>query len=380
MPTILHTADIHLGAPLGWLGDRASDQRDQLRQTFRALIDMTRDEDADCLLVAGDLFDSNRPPASSVRFVMRELARLSQASEAHVVLLPGSHDHLGEGSVYECYASEFEQIDRVSVLGLAGVSTVSIPRAGLAIHGSPPTSNRSSEHQMRSLHPDPESNYNIAVLHGSVDLVPGAPDDHPISREELRAPGWSYVALGHWHSWKQIDGGDAPAVYPGAPEIVAPDQAGAGYVARVALSRDGTQVSQVAVAARRVAETTIDVAGAQDTIEVARRVRSAVPAEPDTILRIALTGLIPLDSSFDARLLLEELKGDYFQVLPPKQSYHIRLTETDMDALPERLVIGRYVRLMRDSIADAESDGEREELEAALQLGVALLQGKDVLS
>ncbi len=380
MPTIIHTADVHLGAPLGWLGDRAGDQRNQLRLTFRSLIDMTREEDADCLLIAGDLFDSNRPPASEVRFVMRELARLTGASEAHVVLLPGSHDHAGEGSVYECYADEFEQIDRVSVLGIGGVTSVRVPRAGLSVHGAPPRSNRSSEHQMLSLRPDPESNHNIAVLHGSVDLVPGAPDDHPILREELRAPGWSYVALGHWHSWKQIDGGDAPAVYPGAPEIVAPDQAGSGYVARVTLNRDGTRVSQVAVAERQLAVATVDVAGAQDTIEVARRVRTAVPASPDTILRTALTGLIPLDSSFDVRVLLEELKGDYFQVLPPKQSYHVRLTDADMDALPERLVIGRYVRLMRVSIAEATSDAERDELEAALQLGVALLQGKDVLS
>ncbi len=124
----------------------------------------------------------------------------------------------------------------------------------------------------------------------------------------------------------------------------------------------------------------IDMAGAQDTVEIARRVRAAVAPSADTILRIALTGLVPLDSSFDVRVLLEELKGDYFQVLPPKQSYHVRLTDADMDALPERLVIGRYVRLMRDSIAEAQSDVERDELEGALQLGVALLQGKDVLS
>ncbi len=380
MPTIIHTADVHIGAPLGWLGDRASDQRDQIRQTFRSIIDMTREEDADCLLIAGDLFDSNRPPASAVRFVMRELARLTEASEAHIVLLPGSHDHAGEGSVYECYANEFAQIERVSILGGADSGTVRIPRAGLALHGRPATSNRSTERQMSSLRPDTESNYNVAVLHGSVDLVPGAPDDHPISREELKAPGWSYVALGHWHSWKEVDAGDAPVVYPGAPEVVAPDQTGSGYVARVSMGRDGTRVTQVRVGVRELAEASIDVAGAPDTVEVARRVRSAAKPSPNMILRIALTGLIPLDSSFDVRVLLEELKGDYFQVLPPKHSYHVRLTDADLDALPERLVIGRYVRLMRDSIAEAGTERERDELEGALQLGVALLQGKDVLA
>jgi exonuclease SbcD len=380
VPTIIHTADVHLGAPLGWLGDRAGDQREQLRQTFRKIIDLTREEDADCLLVAGDLFDNNRPPASVVRFVLRELSRLTDSCEAHVVLLPGSHDHAGDESVYECYGNEFAQIDRVSVLAGGGASTVRIPRAGLALHGRPATANRSSERQMSALRPDTESNYNVAVLHGSVDIVPCAPDDHPISREELRASGWSYVALGHWHSWKEIAAADAPAVYPGAPEIVAPDQTGSGSVARVAMGRDGTRVSQVRVGARQVADVSIDVAGAQDTVEVARRIRSAAPAKPDTILRAVLTGVIPIDSSFDVRVLLEDLRGDYFHVLPPKQSYHVRLTDADLDALPERLVIGRYVRLMRESIASAGSERERAELEGALQMGVALLQGKDVLS
>lgn len=380
MPTIIHTADVHLGAPLGWLGERATDQRDQLRQTFRSVIDMTRDEDADCLIIAGDLFDSNRPPASTVRFVMRELARLTDGSEAHVILLPGSHDHAGDGSVYECYSSELAQIDRVSVLGVSGVTEARVPRAGLVVHGRPAAASRSSERQMAALTPDPEANHNIAVLHGSVDVVPGASDDHPISREELRAPGWSYVALGHWHSWKEIEGGDTPAVYPGAPEIVAPDQTGSGYVARVSIGHGGTTVAQVRVAKRLLADAVIDVAGATDTVEVAHRVRSAVPPESETILRLALSGLIPLDSSFDARVLLEELKGDYFQVLPPRESFHVRLTDADLDGLPERLVVGRYVRLMRQKIDAAESDANRDELEAALQMGVALLQGKDVLS
>ncbi len=380
MPTLIHTADVHLGAPLGWLGERAADQREELRRTFRRIVDLTREEDADCLIVAGDLFDGNRPPASAVRFVLRELARLTDACEAQVVILPGSHDHAGEASVFRCYQSDFEQLDRVSILEGGVGGRVRLPRAGLTIHGAPPVSERSNTHQMGSLTPDPESTYNIAVLHGSLDLVPGAPDDHPILRSELETPGWSYFALGHWHSWKEIEVNGVPGVYPGAPEIVAPDQAGAGFVARVSLSRDGTRVTQARVAARSVADASISVDGAIDAKEVAQRVRTAVPPDADTILRMALTGLLRLDATLDTRALVEELRADYFEVLPPRESYHVRLEDADLDALPERLVIGRFVRLMRDSIESTEDDRTRDEMEAALQLGVALLQGKDVLS
>ncbi|MCD4690907.1 metallophosphoesterase [bacterium] len=136
MPTIIHTADVHLGAPLGWLGGRAAEQREQLRKTFAGIVDLVIGENADCLLVAGDLFDSNRPPASAVRFVLRELARLTESCDAHAVLLPGSHDHAGEGSVYDCYASEFEEIDRVSIIGGSKGGIVRVPRARLRFMGS----------------------------------------------------------------------------------------------------------------------------------------------------------------------------------------------------------------------------------------------------
>ena len=95
MPIIIHTSDVHLGAPLGWLGPRAAEQREELRRTLSKIVDLAIDQHADALVVAGDLFHSNNPSAATVRFVLRELARLTSESRASAVLLPGSHDSLG---------------------------------------------------------------------------------------------------------------------------------------------------------------------------------------------------------------------------------------------------------------------------------------------
>jgi DNA repair exonuclease SbcCD nuclease subunit len=371
---------VHLGAPLGWLGARASDQREQLRQTFRSIIDLTIQEDADCLIIAGDLFDSNRPPGSAVRFVLRELARLGDSSETYTVILPGSHDHMGDGSVFSCYSNEFAQIERVHILGAHDVRSVVIPRASLVVHGDPPRSNSSSEHRLAKLRPQADHEYNVAVAHGSVDVVPVEPEDHPISRDELLAPGWSYFALGHWHSWREIEGKGAPAVYPGAPEVIAADQAGSGHVARISLGGEGVEVTKVRVGARTVSSVQIDVGGAMDTDEVARRVATEHPKDVNAILSMTLTGLMPVGSGFEPEALLEVLKPDYFHVRLPRLNYEVRLSHDDLEALPERLVIGRFVRLMKEQIDAAEDSNDREDLEAALQMGVALLQGKDVLA
>lgn len=379
MPTVIHTSDSHLGAPLAWMGKGAAEQREQLKRTFAAVIDLAIDESASCLIIAGDLFDSNRPPASAVRFAIRELTRLTIDTEASIVLLPGSHDHLSENSVYTSYRDEFSQVAGLTVLGVSGETCARDERLGIAVHGQAPRSNRSSIHQLADLSPDPDIPFNIAVAHGSVTIVPGAEEDHPITQDELSAPGWAYFALGHWHSWREIKTDGAPAVYPGAPELMAADQGGSGHVAKIELRGSGARVSQVRVGARVVAEARTDVSDALDTADVVRRVIRDAPADPGAVLRLTLTGLLDVSSAFDEQELMDALADQYFAVCQPTMNYHVRLTDADLNDLPEHLVVGRFVRLMRERFEQAGADQERGEIEAALQLGVALLEGKDVL-
>lgn len=380
MPILIHTADVHLGAPLGWLGPRATEQRQHLRRTLSAVVDLALSERADCLLIAGDLFDSNSPPTSDVRFALQEFARLTAAGSAEVVVLPGSHDYLGPASVYASYRRDFQQVRGLSVLGLDGLGSVDVERIGLSIRGNPPRSNRSSGHQLAGLSPDPRFAHNVAALHGSVDILPIAVDDHPIEQGELAAPGWSYFALGHWHSWREIEGASAPAVYPGAPEVIAVDQVGSGHVARVELGPAGTSVEQIRVGARSIVAVRTDVTDAPDADVVAEEIRAKTLPDRDAIVRLTLSGLLAVDSAFDVDALVEALASDYFHVAIAERAFHIRLEDHELADLPERLVIGRFARLMRTKMVEAATDTERGEIEDALQLGAALLQGKDVLA
>jgi exonuclease SbcD len=377
---IIHTSDVHLGAPLGWLGRRAGEQRDALKKAWTTIVDRALSERVDCLIVAGDLFDSNNPPASAVRFVLKELDRLSTASETEVVILPGSHDFLSLGSVYASYEREFRRLPRVTVLGLDGRSTVVLKRSGVAVHGNPPRSNRSSERQFARLRPNADAQWNVAVGHGTVEVVPGAADDHPIALSELSSRDWSYVALGHWHSWREIEGTTALALYPGAPETVAADQTGAGHAALVVLDETGASASKIRVGARSIAEAVVDVSGASDAAEVAERVRRAARPDGNTIVRLDLLGLLNLDSGFDESELLEQISSDYFHVAIRRRAFHVASEDADLSDLPERFVIGRFARILREQLAAAPTEPEKQEIEDALKLGVALLQGKDVIA
>lgn len=380
MTRIIHTSDVHLGAPLGWLGRRAGEQREALKKAWATVVDRALSERADCLIVAGDLFDSNNPPASAVRFVLKELDRLTMASETETVILPGSHDFLSLGSVYASYEREFRRLPRVTVLGLDGRSTVVLKRSGVAVHGNPPRSNRSSERQFARLRPSAESQWNIAIGHGTVEVVPGAADDHPIALSELSSLDWSYVALGHWHSWREIEGTTALALYPGAPEAVAADQVGSGHAALVVLDEMGVSASKLRIGTRLITEAIVDVSGASDAAEVAERVRRSAPPNSDTIVRLDLLGLLNLDSGFEESELLEQLSSDYFHVAIRRRAFHVASADADLSDLPERFVIGRFARILREQLGAAPTEPEKQDIEDALKLGVALLQGKDVIA
>jgi DNA repair exonuclease SbcCD nuclease subunit len=377
VPIIIHTSDVHLGAPLGWLGPRAAEQREELRRTLSKIVDLSIDQHADALVVAGNLFHSNNPSAATVRFVLREFSRLTSESRAHVVLLPGSHDSLDIESIYTSYRAEFGRLERVSVLGVDGVNSVAVDHAGLMIHGDPLLSQRLDGNSV-TLTPNPELAFNVAVMHSSIDEQ-DTESGAAVLPLKLPEGKWSYFALGHRRSWHEVAGTKSPAVYPGSPELVAVEEGTQGHIARVELRASGANVTKVRVGARSVIEARIEVTGATDSFSIAQRVRQQSHADPNAVLRLVLTGSTSAKAGIDDDDLIEELANDYFFVCPPVRDYHVDVSDNDLAQLPERLVVGRFARHMRSRLEEAQSEEERQEIEDALQLGVALLQGKDVI-
>ncbi len=91
---LLHTSDLQLDAPFTFLGVGGQRHRKQLLDTFSSVVELS--EGVDLLVIAGDLFDSNRPLQSTIDLVTRVLGKLS----IPVCILPGNHDFYNEKSVY----------------------------------------------------------------------------------------------------------------------------------------------------------------------------------------------------------------------------------------------------------------------------------------
>ena len=67
-----------------------------VRGAFRGVIDLANRQDADLLLIVGDLFDSSRVSAEALDFALSMI----EAAQMPAVMIPGNHDAHDERSIY----------------------------------------------------------------------------------------------------------------------------------------------------------------------------------------------------------------------------------------------------------------------------------------
>lgn len=222
--TIVHSSDLHLH-------ERA---RGDALLPLRRVLRTAADARADALLLAGDIFDSNRLAASFVE----EAIGLMEALPAPVVVLPGNHDCLIPGSAWLSPAAAGAR--NLVVLGSSVDEVAAFPHLRLEIWGR---AHRDHADMSPLRHPAPRrADRRIDAGHGH-----WVRDDHDrhhswlIHEEDIAAVDADYVALGHWDVPQRVGNGHVPAYYSGSPAV-------AGTVNVVSFAEGGTTVARVALA------------------------------------------------------------------------------------------------------------------------------------
>jgi DNA repair protein SbcD/Mre11 len=214
---LVHLADLHLGfrqyqrfTSMG-INQRESD----VALAFRKAIDKTIELQPDIVLFAGDVFHNVRPTNPAIIHAFKQLSRLTQMlPDATVVMVAGNHD-TPRTSETGCLLKLFKPLGITVVDGTyeyveckdRDLSILAVPDMGGAAHPV--------------LRPQGGFRYNVLLLHGEIEgLLPpqlgmAERGSMEISRQELGAQNWDYVALGHYHVWREV----APnAFYSGALE------------------------------------------------------------------------------------------------------------------------------------------------------------------
>ncbi len=84
---ILHTADWHLGKRL-----ERFERLEEQQQVMQEICEIADRQEADLVLIAGDLFDTFNPPTQATELFYRTVKRLSKDGARPVVAIAGNHD------------------------------------------------------------------------------------------------------------------------------------------------------------------------------------------------------------------------------------------------------------------------------------------------
>ena len=214
---LVHLSDLHLGyrqyqrqTPAG-INQREAD----VAGAFARAVDRTVALRPDVVVIAGDVFHTVRPTNPAILHAFTQFSRLrASLPGTPIIVVAGNHD-TPRSTETGCILRLFRPLDVDVVDGEA--QRFAYPELGLAVLAVPDVPGGPRV----KLEPDPSARYNVLLLHGEVEgMLPAhaAAVDRAsveISREELGLPGWSYVALGHYHVHREI----APnAYYSGSVE------------------------------------------------------------------------------------------------------------------------------------------------------------------
>lgn len=362
---LLHTADVHLGRPFSGLGRKGQELRDTQLKTLGRMVETAASEKADCIVVAGDLFDSNEVSGGLVRKVVRVFSEIDQVP---VLVLPGTHDLLDDTSVY--LRKEFEESPNVYIFGLDGDS---FEIDGATVTGYPNDSKQGGIRPLKKLKPDPGTDVNVAVVHASVAIKgKHSPDDYLVNLEDISRSGFTYVALGHWHRRGDYSSGGTAAWYPGAPEPLKFDEGdGAGDILLVDIDTKKVNVEPRHMGTFSWLEKTYDVSKYPPGGPLESELKKL--ADTEALLRLHLRGVAPKGVRVDPAVIEADLEGEFFHL--EVEASRVGYPVNDLERFPSGTVGALFVQDMKKRIRSTRNPEQKALLEEALYRGAGYLAG-----
>ncbi len=366
---LIHIADVHLlmapekGTSLEHVREK------ELWETFGGIIDVCNREQADLLLIAGDLF--HRAPRQKD---LKEVNYLfSKLKGTRVVLIAGNHDYIGTSSYYR----NFPWNAGVHFLEDEALTHVTFPDLRTTVYGFSYHTRDIREARYDDVMPAGDG-ISILLAHG------GDAKDVPINYRKLGANGFDYVAMGHIHKPEIM--ADYRMAYAGSPEPLDKNETGAHGYMQVVISGDAegkqtTQITFVPFAKRRYIDLPIAVSGQDTQGSLADRICAEIEKQgTGNLYRVFLTG----KRAADLHINTADLQSWYYIT----EVQDATLPEYDFDLLSKQNadnLIGMYIEKLRGQTerADGEagSEGiasaeEREVMEKALYYGLEALLSK----
>ncbi len=373
---IIHTADIHLDKPFHMEDKQKEEARkNELRAAFSSLMLWAKTQEADIMLIAGDLFDSPHPTAEAVDFVFHQFA---SNPRCRFVIAPGEHDFSSSDSVW--MKAEFPE--NVSVFRASQLTCLhfdNIAGYEVNIYGYAFTAPILNKNPIKGFHAEASDAINLFCAHASVGEGNGKIS--PVSPKELGESGLDYIALGHIHNTAGIKKMENVFFgYPGSLEPHGFNECGEHGAFLIEADKRSTVFSCrpafCRLAKRVYAVETLDLTALSSENAILDKVNALFKQKgygQNTLLRLTFEGRL----SAEVDLPLEGLKA------LTSHLYYCEITdrtvpEYDLEALlKDPTVKGELARAL-SAMLSSEKEEEQRIAARALKYGLSALSGKNV--
>lgn len=289
----IHAADIHLDSPLTGLSAYSDAPvemlRNATRDAFTNLVTETIEQQADFMVIAGDLYDGTWKDHNTGIYFCKEMGRLKKAG-IPVYLLFGNHDAENE------MTKKLQWPDNVFAFNSRKPETFAINDLKVALHGQSFKDKETTENLATNYPAPVQGMFNIGVLHTALEGHAAHPNYAPCSLDELHAKGYHYWALGHVHE-HQIWHGASVVVFPGNLQGRHIRERGARGAVLVTADETGVQVERLFVDVLRWHHLQISAAGCNSLSDVVLNIGKELeaiianhPAAIPAVVRITVIG------------------------------------------------------------------------------------------
>lgn len=353
---LIHCADIHLDSKMesNLSAAQARERNAEVCLTFGRMIDYASGNGIDGVLIAGDLFDTERVSAQTVDYVLH---KIEKAEAVTFFYLRGNHDGNRD---------PFAGKQLPANLKTFGAQWTTYRLGNVTITGMELEWDKwdAPWDELTLL----EDTVNIVMLHGQVSTQPG-PELIPLPK--LRGKHIHYLALGHIHGYRleKLDL-DGQWCYCGCLEGRGFDEC--GEKGAVILNIEDGRVESVfhPFAKRQLHEVEVDISGLTAVTEIQAALESAAKEIPESdLVKFTLVGEYTLETQKDLRFLKKALEtGWYFVKIKDESRLMIDRNSYEHDASLK----GEFIRMVM------ASDKSDEEKEAIICAGIRALSGEEV--
>ncbi|MBQ8827800.1 MAG: metallophosphoesterase [Clostridia bacterium] len=362
-------ADMHLDSTFAADNEL---RREEQKFTFKKIIDMALESDAELLLIPGDLFDVRNPSEETVNFVIDQFKRILNTQ---ILIAPGNHDPYTTDSPYS-YAKWPENVyifaaDRMQCFEMQLRESCQKNMRVYGIANSGHFTRKSLLRDSKDRLPILDNDYiNILLMHGDAEVSKSV--YNPLTTADLKACGFDLCALGHRHRYE-----NTPLyTYAGVPYPRGFDEWGECGIVEGTVSDGGAVIHWfVPVEGRRYHEVDIDAESVEDCSvdEFCDEILKHIKPGKD-FYKIIISGRVPEGRKINCSAIVMRLEEEYPGIRVEDRTelmadYNLISRENSLRGI----FIRRLLEMQR--VASREKVVDKQAVADAMELGLKAFDG-----